>query len=307
MIEPLEDIVRHWGVEPTSMKTLPLHPNVTKVKGEGKTFYLKRREYSSFENRMEELYLTSYIISYGLNVESPILTSSQLPYVKEGEQIYSFYEALEGTPLKKFSIESLTDAGKYLATLHLILKEYQSHNEVKGWEIERHVREWMNELDSESIGRRGQGILSKMKWRGTIYEDLPHQIVHSDYNPGNILMQGGKVSGIIDFERIRSAPRIADIGYFLAGMLKGIPAEKKDHSIEWIMAFMKGYESHDFLTSGEKRMLPSIVTLFLLQYAFFYFQQGYSEVGSSCLDFIEELIESAHFHGVFQYEKEKLE
>lgn len=113
-------------------------------------------------------------------------------------------------------------------------------------------------------------------------------------------MQGGEVSGIIDFERIRTAPRITDIGYFLAGMLKMVPEEKKDHSINWILAFMKGYESQDPLTAGEKRIVPSLVILFLLQYAFFYFQQGHPEAGSSCMDFIEKLIGSVHFHGVFQ-------
>ena len=69
------------------MKTLLLSSDVTEVKAEGKTFYLKRRVYSSIENRMEELYLTSYLMSHHLNVESPILTFSQLPYVKKGEQI----------------------------------------------------------------------------------------------------------------------------------------------------------------------------------------------------------------------------
>ncbi|MGG3914822.1 phosphotransferase enzyme family protein [Rossellomorea vietnamensis] len=307
MIEPLHDIVCHWGVDPTSMKPLLLHPDVTEVKAEGKTFYLKRREYSSIENRMEELYLTSYLMSHHLNVESPIITSSQLPYVKEGEHVYSLYEALEGKPMKGFSIVSLTNAGAYLKTLHPILKDYRCHYEAKVWEIERHVREWVKELGSESIGRRGQGLLSRVKGWGPPYECLPHQFVHSDYNPGNILMKGGVVSGIIDFERIRKAPRITDIGYFLAGMLKAVPEEKKDDSLKWILAFMKGYERRDPLTAVERRILPSVVILFLLQYAFFTYHQGYSEAGSSCMDFTEGLFASADFHGVFQYENEKLE
>lgn len=307
MIEPLQDIVRHWGMDPISYKTLLLHPNVTEVKAEGKTFYLKRRVYSSLENRMEELYLTAYLMSHHLNVESPILTSSHLPYVKEGEQFYSLYEALEGMPLKEWSADSLTNAGAYLATLHLILKDYRCHYETKGWEIERHVTEWVKELETESIGIRGQVILSKMKGWEHPYRCLPHQFVHSDYNSGNILMEGGEVCGIIDFERIRTAPRITDIGYFLAGMLKALPIEKKDDSMKWILAFMKGYERHAPLTAGEKRILPSIVILFLLQYAFLTYHQGYSEAGTSCMDFIEELFAYPYFHGVFQYEKEKLE
>lgn len=120
-------------------------------------------------------------------------------------------------------------------------------------------------------------------------------------------MKGGVVSGIIDFERIRTAPRITDIGYFLAGMLKAVPEEKKDDSLMWILAFMKGYERRDPLTAIERRILPSVVILFLLQYAFFTYHQGYSEAGTSCMDFTEGLFASADFHGVFQYEKEKLE
>jgi Ser/Thr protein kinase RdoA (MazF antagonist) len=303
MIETLQEIVTHWGINPTFMKTLRLHPNVTKVKAEGKIFYLKRREYYSIGNRMEELYLTSYLLSNRMKVESPMLTTAQCPYVKEGKRIYSIYKALEGTPLNKYSITSLTNAGTYLSKLHLLLKEYRCHNEVKGWEIERHVREWVKELDSTSIGRRGRGILSRMKGWMTLYERLPHQLVHSDFNPGNILMKGEKVSGIIDFERIRTAPRITDIGYFLAGMFKTVPEESRAQSIKYIRAFMEGYERNSPLTSGEKRLLPEVVILFLLQYAFLYVQQGFSEVGSAWMHFIDGLIESSHFQRVFQNEK----
>jgi Ser/Thr protein kinase RdoA (MazF antagonist) len=303
MIEPLRYIVRHWGMNPEFMETLRHHPNVTKVKGEGKNFYLKRRKYSSVENQMEEHYLTSYLLSNRMKVECPLLTSSRRPYVKEGNQLYSLYEALEGTPLKNDSITSLTNAGAYLSTLHLFLKKYRCHNEVKGWEIEKHVREWVDKLDSTTIGKRGQRILSRMKRSRTSFESLPSQLVHSDYNPGNILIKEGEVSGIIDFERIRTAPRITDIGYFLAGILKVVPEGRRDHSIKWIKSFMKGYERYGHLSFEEQRLLPAVVNLFLLQHAFLFFHHGYSEAASACIFFIDDLTESSHFQLIFQNEK----
>ncbi|PFA69468.1 hypothetical protein CN378_03560 [Bacillus sp. AFS015802] len=308
MIEPLRDLLRNWNVDPSFTHTLHLHPNVTMVEASRQTFYLKKREHSKVGNLMEELYVTSYLLENGLLVESPLLSSwSNQPFVQEGEHLYSLYEALEGFPLQEYSLSSLTNAGAYLSSLHELLDKYHCQNDIAVWDIERHIREWVLEFDHTQLGTWGRGVLDRVEGWETIYTCLPQQLVHSDCNAGNIMMKEEEVVGIIDFERMRIAPRVADIGYFLAGMLKNKIKEDREHSFRCINGFLRGYERSGPLSSEEKQLLPSMVLIFLLQYAFHHLQNGDSEVGSACLPFIDELIDSADFDRVFQNEKEMLE
>jgi hydroxylysine kinase len=51
---------------------------------------------------------------------------------------------------------------------------------------------------------------------------LPHQVVHQDLNDFNILMADGTVSGVIDFNDARTAPRVAELAVAAAyAMLSG--------------------------------------------------------------------------------------
>lgn len=291
MIGPLLEILRQWNVDPTDMKTLRLYPNVMKVKDEMRTFYLKRRADASIESCMEEYHLTSYLLNNRFHVESPVLTSSERPFVKKGDQIYSLYEELEGTPLTHCSITSFGSAGANLSTLHLLLKEYRSHYEIQAWDIARHVKEWVKEFASTQIGKRGKDLLSRMEGWESYYDRLPVQLVHSDYHRGNILMRGKDVSGIIDFARIRTAPCVTDIAYFLASFLKDMEKVDRENYFRFKQSFVGGYEVERHLTSLEQRILPIVIILFLLQYAFLYDQKGYAEKGLSCIFHSNKLID----------------
>ncbi len=299
MIEPIGDILWNWNVKHPYIETLKCHPNVIKVESGGKSYYLKKREDRAFESQMEEYYLTTYLLANRMNVESPLLTISHQPLVKKGQQFYSLYETLEGEPLQEYSLSYLTNAGTSLANLHRLLKDYHCHKEIKGWHIDRHIRQWLNELRFTPIGKWARDILPRLDEWTILYKQLPHQLVHSDYNRGNILVKEGVVNGIIDFERIRMAPRVADIGYFLAGMLKDRSKKDREDSMNYIRVFLRGYDQLSTLTLEEKGLLPLLLVIFLLQYVFFYHQSGYSDIGSAYIPFINELVQSIEYDRAF--------
>jgi Ser/Thr protein kinase RdoA (MazF antagonist) len=113
-------------------------------------------------------------------------------------------------------------------------------------------------------------------------------------------MKEGRVTGVIDFERIRKAPRIADVCYFLAGTLKDQVKQTGDEKFERIHAFMGGYQSEGTLTQEEKELMPFLVIIFLLQYTFFYNQKGYSHLVSAYIPFINRLVNSSDYQLAFQ-------
>jgi Ser/Thr protein kinase RdoA (MazF antagonist) len=302
MIEPLHDLLLNWKVPPSCIETVGNQPNVYKVKSPEKTFYLKKRLNSSVEKRIEELLLTSFLFGNGLIVERPLLTVSHQPYVRHHQVFYSLYQALEGIPVQVYSLTSLRMVGTYLSKLHGRLKQYVCKYEVEEWKIETHLREWIGGQDSTRIERWGEGFLGKLNEWSFSYSKLPHQLVHSDCHPRNILMKEERVTGVIDFERIRKAPRIADIGYFIAGMLKDqvMEGEDEDEHAECIHAFMEAYQSEGPLTQEEKELMPFLVIIFLLQYTFFYNQRGYSHAVSTYISFINRLVNSGVYEQAFQ-------
>lgn len=300
MIDPLQDLLLNWKVHPSSIESMESSPNVYKVKSREKTFYLKKRLNSSVEKRIEELLLTSFLLEKGLAVEKPLLTVSQQPYVQQHQVFYSLYQALEGQPLQVYSLTSMERMGTHLSQLHSRLKQYVSKYEVEEWKVETHLREWIGGKGTKMIERWGEGFLGRLNEWSSSYSKLPHQLVHSDCHPRNILMHEETVTGVIDFERIRKAPRIADVCYFLAGMLKDQFKQREDEQFECIHAFMVGYQADGTLTQEEKELMPFLVIIILLQYTFFYNQKGYSHVVSAYIPFINRLVNSGVYERVFQ-------
>ncbi|NMH69630.1 phosphotransferase [Bacillus sp. RO3] len=300
MIEPLREILLNWKVNPSSIEEVTLHPNVYRVKSGSQTFYLKNRKHSTVRKRMEEYRITSFLFKGGLKVEVPVLTQSFLPYVHHREEFHSLYQALEGNPLRSYSLPSLMNVGEYMSHLHQGLSGDMNLPPMEEWRIDTQLREWICSQDGSTIGKWGRGFLGRLEEWSACYRQLPQGIVHSDCHPRNILMKSEKVTGMIDFERIRKAPRIADVGYFLSGVLKDLLQEGDGEYATYIRAFLKGYDSMGVLAPREKKLLPFLVIIFLLNYTFYYHQKGYSDVVSVYIPFIDHLFYMNEFDEVFQ-------
>jgi homoserine kinase type II len=92
-----------------------------------------------------------------------------------------------------------------------------------------------------------------------LYATLPQQLVHEDFDPGNVLMEGTRVSGVLDFEFCARDLRAMD----LAVALTWWPARHYGTGAEWpvIAAFSHGYARYLTLTDGELQALPMLFHL----------------------------------------------
>jgi homoserine kinase type II len=93
----------------------------------------------------------------------------------------------------------------------------------------------------------------------SLYQTLPQQIIHRDYDQSNILMEGNSVIGVLDFEFCGPDLRILDLAYALSQWPAGLWNTDKEWSV--IDAFGKGYLARQSLTSVELEMLPPILRL----------------------------------------------
>jgi Ser/Thr protein kinase RdoA (MazF antagonist) len=92
-----------------------------------------------------------------------------------------------------------------------------------------------------------------------LYQSLPQQIIHRDYDQSNVLMEGHAVTGILDFEFCGPDLRIRDLAYALCQWPSGLWNTGREWAI--MNAFARGYLQRQVLTLNEFEALPQIFRL----------------------------------------------
>jgi Ser/Thr protein kinase RdoA (MazF antagonist) len=86
---------------------------------------------------------------------------------------------------------------------------------------------------------------------------LPHQVIHNDGHPGNLLVDPARpeaVAGILDFGDVTRSPRVCDLAVALAYLVPDAPRPWPDFE-----AFEAGFDSVVPLTDGERAVLPMLI------------------------------------------------
>lgn len=113
--------------------------------------------------------------------------------------------------------------------------------------------------DAVAIGRIANVYQQLNEELPALYAALPCQMVHSDYDPSNILMEGTKVAVVLDFEFCTHDLRALDLTVALSWW----PIELFGSGQEWplIDALGMGYASQIQLTDDEIAALPTLLQM----------------------------------------------
>ncbi|HEX7835133.1 MAG TPA: phosphotransferase [Pseudolysinimonas sp.] len=149
----------------------------------------------------------------------------------------------------------LRDAGTVLGRLNRALSDFEhdAADRELAWDIAR-----LSELRPHASEPLMQRVLDRFEAEvAPVLPDLPHQIVHNDFHPANVLVdarRGTTVTGVLDFGDVVRTARVCDLAVALAYLVPDAPPP-------WpgVRAFREGFESIVPLSDAERDVLPILV------------------------------------------------
>ncbi|WP_245855872.1 phosphotransferase [Paenibacillus rigui] len=121
------------------------------------------------------------------------------------------------------------------------------------------LNEWIDSLLEGNQAREAELLreaIQQLEHNMPRLLQLPFQLVHSDLVGGNVLSDGGRISGILDFEFVTSDLRVMEAAVFISELVR-------HHRQHWelIEAFVQGYSTTASLSNSEIEALPQLVLL----------------------------------------------
>jgi Ser/Thr protein kinase RdoA (MazF antagonist) len=232
-------------------------------------FYLKRKP--SIPLVAREVRVLTLLAGAHLPVTLPLLTHAQQPYVADGSGVFCLYAALPGTHYDDVAVyQDLTKAtalGVALGQLHRALAQCEH---LAGFAtFGDPSRGLMAALRAERPGVCAVKHLDTIVTTLHSPAALPQTCIHRDPHPGNLLFEGGQLSGVLDFDCMMRGPRLFDPCYCATGLLVARFADEA-YRANWfdvLRALFAGYRRVVPLTAAEQSgmftMLAMIQLIFI--------------------------------------------
>ncbi len=265
-VSAIEPISSYWG-KTSLIKTF-----------DGHCFILKEKSNSS--KTEQESNLLSSLSKVGAPVAMPVRTvDAAWCAVKEGK-IFCLYPKLPGEIISEHYAGNATSRaealGKAIGFLHTCFLKCDNLSNYPDMQLMEKIREWAipcirkhkTIVNGDSIEKVWRDVEQEM---GSLYDELPKQLIHRDSNPANMLFDAGRLTGFVDFEMVVRGPRIFDVCYCGSSLLvSGFPHIEKMQS--WPALFrslVKGYQEVFPLTSSESLALYGTLAAIELLFAAF--------------------------------------
>lgn len=114
-------------------------------------------------------------------------------------------------------------------------------------------------LPPDLVGRLVSDYEHLMQAIPALYDALPRQLSHEDYDPGNVLMAGERVTGVLDWEFCALDLRVMD----LVVALTWWPVRRFGSGGEWpiLEELLRGYARRFALAPAEVEAIPTVFRL----------------------------------------------
>ena len=133
---------------------------------------------------------------------------------------YALMKKLEGKHTDLYESPQLAAVmGRELALLHLALAKIEALSKYRDVDL---LSDWTNRIKPGIESFVENTVIEDVNLRfRTLFPKQHRQLIHRDVHLGNVLFDGDRLSGWLDFDIVQRNLRIFDICYLLAGMLVG--------------------------------------------------------------------------------------
>lgn len=214
-----------------------------------------------------EFRVLTHLQRHGVQVALPIVTDQGRVHASVNE---SQWTLLPHLPQQSSNFELEPDAA---ATAHAVGAAIGSLDKALAsypWPVDSYVDNPI-EVITAALPELPPEVVDLVEpLEGLLHErcaNLPMQLAHGDCNDGNVLIDRGRVTGVIDIDHLPSSPRARDLAYYLASRLSRHLAnpETADAATAAMTSvyrdYVAGYQQAHHLTDQE---LHSIVPLMLV-------------------------------------------
>ncbi|MFC1991882.1 phosphotransferase [Chloroflexota bacterium] len=132
-------------------------------------------------------------------------------------------------------------------------------------------------LFTDNIDRTLEAIDNKK------YQELPHQVIHRDYHPGNLKFQNKRVTGLFDYDWTKIEARCYDVAYAVThfctlwkGKQEGhLGLDKATTFLDSYQKTLKGSKGVVPLTQVELRYLPHLIRAGIIYWVYWFIEDFY--------------------------------
>lgn len=261
------EILKNWGLETETISDI--YYEGTDHKNES-AFYIGNDYVLKFSANLGKLKshinISKALENVGLSAATPVKTLLGEEYIANGELYFYLTKRLEGEQVKIGTmyendfIEKARFVGEIIGQLSLALADVNVL--VNDANIYESVSNWAIPQLREKLSVSEQVFSDYEKNFGTLFPELPKQVIHRDPNPGNIILAHDKW-GFIDFELSERNVRIFDPCYAATAILsESFEAGNELKLSKWIQIYKNiiyGYDDVVKLTSDEKEAIPYVI------------------------------------------------
>jgi homoserine kinase type II len=233
-------------------------------------------------------------------------TRDETLLISEG-QFYEIHEYIEGEPYDHHRSAHLDEAALMLGRFHLSVQGFAPEvlcdlGELYGPLLLK--RALTNILDVCLLDR-GRDLaplirqldvhIAELSERFDSHGTLPCVVIHGDYYAGNLLFDGDRIIGVVDYDKVRWQPRVVELAEALIYFASHRPGHLKHlvypGFLDWarFVQFLNSYSRIAVLDETEVCALPDYVRCIWLQISLIRLREK-GPCGSEALEALEEVV-----------------
>ena len=248
-------------------------------------YFLKRRHptLSHLDVVLAQHALLKWLNETGFPAPSTQPTSADQTYLELQGRLYEIQEYLEGSPYDHERQEHMQEAARVLGVYHVSVQGFdppalRKTIDLYSPSIARTALANLIETWTPATGSKLLTIVRELETHTADLEDrfarhinLPHVVIHGDYYAGNLLFDGDRIVGVVDFDKAQCQPRVVELAealiYFASPHPGNLIHLVYPGVLQWkqFELFSEGYARTVDTTEMEALALPDYVRCIWLQ------------------------------------------